>query len=195
VFGDPVAAALEAVEARSGRAVIAVDGYSAAGKSTFADALADVMPAVVVRGDDFYRVMDEDDRARLSPPEGIARYDWERLRDEVLSPVVEGRPATYRPYDWDMGQLAGRTITVPAASTVVVEGLFVSRHELERYFDLSVLVEAPPETRRRRQLERADASEWLRRWDAAERLFFERVRPPETFDVVVDGTTPPARGL
>lgn len=172
--------------------MIAVDGYSAAGKSTFADALADVIPAIVVRGDDFYRVMDEGDRARLSPPEGIAHYyDWERLRDEVLSAVVEGRPTTYRPYDWDTGQLAGRTVTVPAASTVVVEGLFVSRRELERYFDLSVLVEAPPETRRRRQLERADASEWLRRWDAAERLFFERVRPRETFDIVADGTTRP----
>jgi hypothetical protein len=33
-----------------------------------------------------------------------------------------------------------------------------------------------------------DASrEWLARWDAAERMFFRRIRPPETFDIVVRG--------
>jgi hypothetical protein len=36
--------------------------------------LAERMPGAVVHGDDFYRVMDEDKRASLSPPEGAAQY-------------------------------------------------------------------------------------------------------------------------
>ena len=189
---DAVGAVHDLVKARGSWLMVAVDGYSAAGKSTFASALARRTGAVVVRGDDFYRVMDEGARARLSPSDGIAYYyDWERLASEVLSPLRERRAATYRPSDWQTGQLARRRVRVPAATVVAVEGVFVSRPELRPYYDVSVLLEAPAETRRRRQLARADAShEWLRRWDAAERMFFERVRPRETFDVVVLATGP-----
>lgn len=186
-FAGAITRLQEMVKAHGGQAMIAVDGYSAAGKSTLADALADATGAVVVRGDDFYRVMDDAVRARLSPREGITHYyDWQRLRDEVLEPLSRRQAATYHPYDWESGQLARRPVTIPAASVFFLEGLFVSRPELKPYFDFSVLVDTPAATRRRRQLGRADASsEWLRRWDAAERLFFEHVRPRETFDVIV----------
>lgn len=40
--------------------MVAVDGHSAAGKSTFAAALAACTAAALVPGDDFYRVMDEE---------------------------------------------------------------------------------------------------------------------------------------
>ena len=77
---------------------------------------------------------------------------------------------------------------VPAAAVLILEGLFVSRVELQPLIDRSVLVETPAAVRRRRQAERADASpEWLERWDAAERHFFRHIRPPATFDLVVHG--------
>lgn len=170
-----------------GVSVIAVDGHSAAGKSTFADAIAARTRATIVRADDFYSVMADDVRGRLSPQKGIdSYYDWRRMRDEALLPLRGGAAATYRPYDWESGQLAAERITVPAAPVVVIEGLFVSRRELRPLVDLSILIVAPPAIRWRRQVARADASEeWLRRWDAAERAFFANMRPPETFDVVV----------
>jgi uridine kinase len=169
--------------------VVAVDGHSAAGKSTFADALASRTGAALARGDDFYRVMDEADRAELAPAEGVELYyDWQRMRDEVLLPLRAGTPAQYHPYDWDSGSLASRFVKVPAAAVVILEGLFVSRPELQPLVDRSVLVDTPAAVRRRRQTERADASpEWLERWDAAERYFFRHVRPPRTFDLVVRG--------
>jgi uridine kinase len=169
--------------------VIAIDGYSAAGKSSFADALASRTGAALVRGDDFYRVMDEDERARLAPLDGIERYyDWQRMRDEVLRPLRAGRAAVYYPYDWESGRLAGESVTISALPVLIVEGLFVSRPELQPLIDLSILIDAPPAVRLRRQVERSDASpEWLARWDAAERTFFRRVCPPETFEIIVRG--------
>jgi uridine kinase len=169
--------------------VLAIDGHSAAGKSTFAQALASRTGAVLVRGDDFYRVMDEAVRADLSPAEGVELYyDWQRMRDEVLLPLRAGSPASYQPYDWNSGRLASRLVKVSAAAVVILEGLFVSRVELRRLVDRSVLVETPAALRRRRQAERADASpEWLERWDAAERHFFRHIRPPATFDLVARG--------
>ncbi|MFM7535196.1 MAG: AAA family ATPase [Acidimicrobiales bacterium] len=57
--------------------LIGVDGHSAAGKSTFAARLAERLDASLVRGDDFYRVMDAAERARLTPEEGMrSYYDW-----------------------------------------------------------------------------------------------------------------------
>jgi uridine kinase len=76
-------------------------------------------------------------------------------------------------------------VTIPAASTIVVEGLFVPLPKLAFLADLAVLVETPVEVRWRRQRHRGDASEeWLRRWDAAGRHFIEHARPPDTFDVI-----------
>jgi uridine kinase len=169
--------------------VLAVDGHSAAGKSKFADALASRTGAALVRGDDFYRIMDETKRAELPPAEGVELYyDWQRMRAEVLLPLRAGTPAEYHPYDWDYGRLASRFVKVPAAAALILEGLFVSRPELQPLVDRSVLVETPAPVRRSRQTERADASpEWLERWDAAERYFFRHVRPPRTFDLVVRG--------
>jgi uridine kinase len=170
-------------------AVLAIDGHSAAGKSTFAQALASRTGAVLVRGDDFYRVMDEAVRADLSPAEGVELYyDWQRMRDEVLLPLRAWAPASYHAYDWNSGRLANRLVKVPAAAVLILEGLFVSRLELQPLADRSVLVETPAAVRRRRQAARADESpEWLARWDAAERHLFRHKRPPTTLDLVVRG--------
>lgn len=171
--------------------VIAVDGHSAAGKSTFSQGLADRVGAAIVNGDDFYRVMNSSERARLSPAEGAdLYYDWERMRDEALKPLHDCRAARYRPYDWERNSLMSRTISVRPQPIVIVEGLFVSRPELDSFNDLNVLVVSDPGARYRRQLNRADASQtWLERWDAAERWYFAHVRRPEDFDVIVNATS------
>lgn len=189
LLADGIDRAAEWLGDRAGEvSVVVVDGHSAAGKSTFADALAGRSSAALVRGDDFYRVIEESTRARLSPREGIDRYyDWERMRDEALLPLRAGLGAEYPSYDWESGLLGDRRVIVAPAAVVVVEGLFVSRPELQPLGDLSVLVEAPVDVRARRQLARADAPEWVERWDAAERLFFAEIRPREAFDLVVSG--------
>lgn len=176
--------------------VVAVDGHSAAGKSTFASTLADRIGAVIVRGDDFYRVLDHDRRAALAAAQGVdLYYDWQRLRDQALRPLKAGTPACFRPYDWDSNSLADHEISIGPAESVVVEGLFVGRPELAEFVDVTVLVTSSPKARRWRQAERADAtSEWLELWDAAETWYFDHVRPPTAFDVVIDQTSPFSAG-
>ncbi len=169
--------------------IVGVDGHSAAGKSTFATALAEAVGGALVSGDDFYRVMDESQRSQLTPAQGVdLYYDWQRLRDEVLIPLKAGRSARFHPYDWDANDLSSTVRTIGARKTVVVEGLFVSRPELDQLVDLTVLVTADAATRRRRQQERADASnEWLGRWDEAEQWYFQNIRPPASFDLTTTG--------
>lgn len=163
---------------------VAIDGHSAAGKSTLADLLADTFGVALVRGDDFYSVMDEEARAELSPREGVELYyDWVRMRDEALIPLLDGKPAVYRPYDWEANRLFIQTVTVEPALLVVVEGLFVARPELMDLISIAVLVKADPETRTVRQQQRDDDASWVKRWDAAERYYFSSIRPPSSFDL------------
>jgi uridine kinase len=186
---EQIRSRLTGIDARS-PLIVAVDGYSAAGKSTFALRLADALDAAMVPGDDFYRVMDPAERVRLEPWEGPDRYyAWERMRDEALDPLRHGRSATYRPYDGGRNALEPRTKTIAPRPVVIVEGLFVPRPEFDSVNALTVVVVADSEMRRRRQLDRADAPhEWLQRWDAAERWYFEHVRPADRFDLIVHDT-------
>jgi uridine kinase len=178
----------DAVRARAGDVAVGIDGHSAAGKSTLAGRLAAELDAVLVHGDDFYRVMDPGERAALSPEEGAHRYyDWERLRADVLEPLRDGRDAAFQRYDWDRNELA-EVMRVGPAKRVVVEGLFVTRPELLDLVDVTVVVEAPADVRERRQAERGDSTSWLGSWDAAERWFFEHVRRPDAFDFRVGGS-------
>ena len=115
------------------------------------------------------------------------------MLDETIVPLRAGRSASYRPYAWSLNRLAERPTTIEPAPIVVIEGLFVSRPELDDVVDVSVLVMADPHLRRQRQLDRNDATdEWLDRWDVAERWYFDHVRPAASFDIVVQDTPPHA---
>jgi uridine kinase len=189
VSGRPLEYAIAAVAARSKRPLlVAIDGYSAAGKSTLARRIAEVIPNVeIVEIDDFYRVMDEDERFRLPPDRGYERdYDWERLRRELLEPLVAGQVAAYRRYDWDTGSLGGVRVVRPEG-VILVEGVYSLRPELRPYYDTTLFITTPAGTREQRQAARPEPESWKRRWDAAERYYVATHRPDAIADLVVYG--------
>lgn len=192
VMGDSLAQLEGAVRrlARGRVVIVALDGASGSGKSTLADALSRRVGGSVLAGDDFYRVMDEDLRWTLTAEEGAACYfDWQRLRDQGLLPLRSGRDATYSPYDWVAGGgFAEHTVTVPLASVIIVDGVYSSRSELADLMDLSVLVDTSRRTRDQRLASRDHGNDrWHSRWSAAESYYFDRLRPPASFDVVISG--------
>ena len=92
---------------RGRRSSSPIDGRGGAGKSTLARELALLRDDVaIVAGDDFYRPLPERTRAALTPIEAVdLLFDWERLRDEVLAPLLRGEDARYRRYDWSAERL------------------------------------------------------------------------------------------
>jgi len=178
--------------AHAGFTLVALDGMGGSGKSTLAAALAELRGAVVVHGDDFYRPMDAEERARLSPAQGYDRYfDWQRLRAEVLAPLAAGRDAAYRRYDWETGALAPDEIhTVSGSGIVVVEGVYTARPELADYYGLVVYVDTPREESMRRLRERGHDHgpiDWESRWRLAEEHYLATTRPRERAHLVVPG--------
>jgi para-aminobenzoate synthetase len=165
--------------------VVAIDGHGAAGKSTLAAAVAEATAgAALVHTDDFF----------LAPagPAGeplplAAYYDWRRLRAETLEPLRAGRVAAFKPFDWDRGHGLGAAVTVRPEPVILLEGVFSAAPELSDLVDRSVFVDTPAPERLRRLRRLIRPGDWDADWLAAEQAYFDRVRPPASFDLVVPG--------
>ena len=102
---------------------MAIDGAGGSGKTTLAQELAVATGAIVVHGDDFYRVMGIEVRASLTPEEGYRRNgDWQRLRAQLLAPLSRGVTANYQVYDWERNALGG-WVRVEARGIILIEGV------------------------------------------------------------------------
>lgn len=171
--------------------LIALDGRSGAGKSTLAAALAAHCGGVAITADDFWiggaDVVWDGRDARQKADLAI---DWRRLRAETLEPLLAGRAATWRPFDWASGHgLAAEPMRAGPTRLVVLDGAYSSRPELQDLIDLSILVEVADDAERRRRLVAREGAaytlEWHARWDEAEDHYFAVVRPRAAFDLVV----------
>jgi uridine kinase len=76
----------------------------------------------------------------------------------------------------------------PAASVVILEGVYSARPELADLFRLRVLYDAPAHLRHQQWMKREGEDyldEWARRWSEAEDWYFSHVMPTERFDLVL----------
>ena len=170
--------------------LVAIDGHSAAGKTSLAKTVERSFPDVAtVHVDDFYRVMNSSDRVQLDAKGGYELYyDWQRLGQDVLEPLSQGQAGSYQCYDWTKNKLSNETVTVEPRGVVIIEGCYSARPELRHYYHARILVETSAEKRLERQRERANASdEWLERWDTAERYYMEHLQPQSYVDLIVKG--------
>ena len=177
---DKRAAVLREVAARVDAlprpARVAIDGVTAAGKSTFAAELARLVTPSVLRVplDGFHRAVPE----RYARGEGPESY----YRDTFDLPTLR------------------RTIEATRAdTTVLVDGVFLLRPELSDLWNLTIFLTVDREVALARALNR-DASrlggleEARARYEAryvpGETLYLEEVEPQRRADIVVENTDP-----
>ena len=161
--------------------MVAVDGRSAAGKSTVAERLREAIPGAWV--------VHTDDVAWWH-----SFFGWaDLLRDGVLEPVRRGDlPVRYRPPAWDERARPG-AIEVPVGCRVlIVEGVGAGRSDLADLVDALVWVQSDVVEARRRGLIRDGGDEaaeaFWDEWDAEEVPFLELHAPWARADLVVCGT-------
>jgi len=99
--------------------LVAIDGPSGSGKSSFADGLlADLPDAALIRTDDF---------ATWDDPVSW----WPRLVAGVFLPLAQGRPGRYRRTEWSGGTpYPGDYVTVPVPRVLLVEGVSAGRRSI-----------------------------------------------------------------
>lgn len=156
--------------------LICVDGPAGSGKTTLAASLAQLTGgARVVHLDDLYPGWS-----------GLAGIDGQL--GDLLLPLAEGEPGSYRRYDWLAGEFA-ETVVVDPAPLLVLEGVGSGASRFAALQTVLVWVEAPHDLRRQRGIDRdgeAFASHW-EQWARDEASLFARERTRERADRVLDG--------
>ena len=177
---------------RHGVLIVALDGNSGAGKTTIARQIEERIAAVNVSCDDFFVGGSNEFWSSKSTQQKIdSPIDWRRIRNEVLEPLRNGEPAWWHPFNWNSFQgLSATVITAEPKPVVILDGAFSSRAELQDCLDLTVLVRVPKELRVARIVKREGAEysdDWHATWQEAMDYYFDRMRPPESFDLIVSG--------
>ncbi len=184
---------VRALADRNARPVlVALDGRSGSGKTTLARQLAAAVVggAAVVEADDFFSGGSLAHWSQRSARQTADLcIDWRRLRQEALVPLLAGKTARWRPFDWDTEADLVATPTVRQSSALVIlDGAFSSRPELLDLIDYAVLVQAHDGVRRQRLAGRegdAFITKWYPIWYEAENYYYAQVRPAESFDAIV----------
>jgi uridine kinase len=172
----------DTVEARPGTVhVVAVDGWSGAGKSVMATRLGSELRAPVIAMDDFVPGWDGLDAS------------VHLLSEWVLRPLAAGQPATWRLWDWPTARFAA-TCTEPPAAIVVVEGCGAGSVGVRSMLSYLIWVEASPAVRDQRLRARPDWSAYrdnAERWAAQERTLRLDDDVAGAANLVIDGDRSP----
>jgi uridine kinase len=180
--------------------VIAIDGPSGAGKSSIAAKLDLELDVAIIPLDDFFSANIPDYKWDEFTLEEKLKYviDWERVRAEVISPLLQGRLAQWRSFDFQSGLLVDGTYGMEkkpkvrnSAPIILIEGAYSSHPALAELVDFTIFIDVPLEERHRRISLREDPNfleKWHQRWDEVEDYYFRTVRPKDSFDLVIDST-------
>ncbi len=168
--------------------VLAIDGRSAAGKSTLSAALAERLgPACgVVHADHFFLPPQLRTPERRSQPGGNIHY--ERLLEEVIPFLHRPGAFSYRPFSCQTGTLSSVPVTLPPCHTWrILEGSYALHPALGHYYDRALFLDIPPEEQRRRLLLRngpEKAAVFQSLWIPLEEEYIRALRPQQNATMV-----------
>jgi uridine kinase len=186
---------------------VAIDGTSAAGKTTLANELAEALrslgrPVIRVEVDNFHNPKVVRYRRGELSPEGYYydAVDYGALIALVLQPLGPEGSRRYR-----IGLRDGRGDTLlnkleldaEINAVALIDGVFLMRPELDAYWDLRIFIQITPEAARERWLPRdltwmTGESEVIERYEKrylpGERLYLDLVHPELKADIVLNNT-------
>lgn len=175
------------LEERSGKLpfILAIDGRCASGKTTLAGELQKRQACNVIHLDDFYLPFEKRTAEQMAKPGG--NIDFERLREEVLLPLRQGKSTSYQPYNCHTNQffpareLDSRLVTI-------VEGSYSCHPELKDFYDFCIFMDITPELQRKRLQDRnfSMLEDFLKIWIPREEYYFNTCHVREYCDLIID---------
>ena len=167
------------------RVIVALDGFCTSGKTTLAAKLSEIYDCCVIHVDDFFLRPEQRTPERLAESGG--NVDYERFHQEVLIPLQEDRPFSYRPYDCS-AQALSRPVTAERKKLTIIEGTYSHHPYFGNYADLKVFLTVSPEDQHQRILRRPAFlhQRFFEQWIPMENRYFQHFSIPEKADMVID---------
>ena len=184
---DEAAALIAGRLEKQARVIVALDGMSCSGKTTFARALAGRFSGSVVHMDDFFLPRDQFTEEKQALPGG--NMDRARFQSEVLAPLSAGKDFAYSAFSCQDQALLPDRVTV-TGPLVIVEGAYALLPDWGKYYDLALFLQVSQEEQQGRLLLRNGAKgmvPFLKGWIPREESYFAACRVQDRCDAVVDG--------
>ena len=176
----------QATNKQAGPRVVAIDGRAAAGKTTLATLLSQVLTAEVIPMDDFFLPAELRTAERLAQSGGNIHY--ERFRAEVLPYLRKDESFSYRRFDCRIMDYSGWRL-VKDSSWRIVEGSYSCHPAFGDYMDCRVFCDISPDEQRKRIIKRNGpemAEAFFTRWIPMEEQYFKTGRIKEKADVIIE---------
>ncbi len=152
--------------------LLAIDGNSAAGKTSLAELLKTACSCNVFHMDDFFLQPHQRTPERLSEAGG--NVDYERFAEEVINPLKTGGEFSYRPYDCRTETLSAPTSVTPRRLNII-EGVYSLHPSLIEAYDIKIFLRLNSAEQKRRLMERNAGlyDRFVEEWLPMERQYFD----------------------
>ena len=165
------------------RVIVSVDGMSGSGKTTFAEQLRKRIPATVIHMDHFFLRPEQRTQDRLNTPGGNA--DFERLIEEVMTPIQNHSDFIYRPFNCHTMYFDNAEVITPE-KLIILEGSYSCHPVLFDYCNLHVFLYTDKISQITRILKRSGydkAKTFISKWIPFENIYFNHFHIKEKCDL------------
>lgn len=182
----PLFQAIDALLRTKPRIVVALDGCSGSGKSTWSDFLHQVYGGNLFHMDDFFLRPEQRTETRLAEPGG--NIDYERFGAEIVAGLDSNKPFGYRRYDCRT-QTLGEPIKVNPDRFNLIEGVYSHHPKLSGRYDLKVFLRMSEGDQHARVLARSGPALYRRfvnEWIPMENRYFSVMQIAENSDLILE---------
>lgn len=120
--------------------LIALDGFSASGKTTIGHLLSCIHDANIAHTDDFFKKIEIDPNDFLSIHG--ANIDFLKINETIINPFMRKEGYSFQPFDFKSHQHQQK-ITVSYKPVLFIEGAYSMHPKLNANYDYQVFVEVP----------------------------------------------------
>ena len=182
---------------KSSPIIIAIDGASGSGKSTFAKEISLALECTVIPLDDFFSANIPNYMwDNFTVKEKLEKiFDWDKLIKCAIKPLLKGDKASWTTFDFESGiqsdgtyNLTTDLVTVTPKNIIFLEGAYAASSKIIDFIDLTVLIDISKAERHYRLSKREEENflkNWHSRWDEVEEYYFDIERPKEFYDIVL----------
>lgn len=166
--------------------IIAIEGRSAAGKSSLASLLKDKYDSNIFHMDDFFLPASKKTKERLEEAGG--NVDYMRFKEAVMNNLKEDKEFKYQIFDCKVQALT-EEISVASKKLNIIEGAYSMHPELIESYDLKIFLDIDDKSQKDRILKRNGNEiykKFINEWIPLENKYFNDFEIRDKADILIN---------